>query len=132
MSTLEHFPVTHRLHGTKRSSGRFFPQGTDPVVAASTIGSGFTVERTGVGTFDVAFDAPYRTLLCADACVMGPVADVTHARVSNITFVGPSNDAVIEITTEVADAVSGIFAAADIAADTDISVGLWADFYDAG
>lgn len=44
-------------------SGRFFPNGTSAVDNDSNVGKGYTVARTGTGTYTVTLDRRYKEIL---------------------------------------------------------------------
>lgn len=55
--------------------GSFAPNGTSALVASSTLGKGFSVSRTGVGTFLITLADDYPALLAANATLQLHTAD---------------------------------------------------------
>lgn len=85
--------------GLRVISGSFAPNGSSALVATATKGVGFTVSRSGVGTFLVTLTAPIvdvvsqlvgRTENTAGTFLVSSTAYSTSARTFTITAVTPS------------------------------------------
>lgn len=97
---------------------RFFPQGTTQLTKANQLGRGYSVSRTGVGTFTITLDSRYRAFLA----VLGPsVQQVTAAQRASVGALDPVAGT-INIT--VANLSDGN--AADLTANANTSVSLLA------
>lgn len=59
---LTYYKLEGRNRLERRICGSFFPDGSSAVPAATIVGYGFTVTRTGVGTFDIDFEKAYPKL----------------------------------------------------------------------
>lgn len=64
MGDQRHFPdQQHRSAAVRTAAGRFAPNDTDPVDNSLNVGLGFSVERTGVGVFEVTITGKYGAFL---------------------------------------------------------------------
>lgn len=107
MAARNYAPIRALNRSTVRISGSFAPAGTGAVT--STKGKGFSVARSGVGTFTVTFTDKYNDLLSATATVQLAAAADTQAQVG--AYSASAKTLVIRTLT------AG--AAADISANAD-------------
>ena len=128
MSQKTHGLEMHRLKGVKRQSGQFVLDGVNnPSVI---VGSGFSVTRTGVGTFSVTFDGPYYKVLSVTAGAQSPPGPLVPAYAQVVSVVqGASAAASVRITHLEQDNATKDFVAAD---NTGGKVHFTVDFLDIG
>lgn len=107
MASRSFFPVKSLGRELVNAVGSFAPAGTGAVTAVK--GKGFTVARTGVGTFLVTFADKYAALVAANATLQ--LASAANSVMQVGTFDASAKTLVLRILT------AG--AAADVAADAN-------------
>jgi hypothetical protein len=102
-----------RLRTGVMISGSFAPNGTSQPVAASNKGIGWSVSRTGVGTFVVTLDDSYNEIVEAQATLQLSAPAAQGAQLGPITAPAGATRGAVTIVT--ANTSTG--AAADVAAN---------------
>lgn len=93
--------------------GSFAPNGSSAVAASSRQGPGWSVARTSTGLFTVTLSDKYKAFISLNASVQLTTFDVTYCQIG-VTSLSAKT---VQIRTITDDAVTGIGALADIAAD---------------
>lgn len=110
MASRSIFPVSSMGRELQLLVGSFAPNGSSALVAASTKGKGFTVARTGVGTFLITLADKYADMVAAHADLSAAAASGNYAQV------GAYN---ASAKTLVVRTVTSAGAATDVAAGAD-------------
>lgn len=109
------FPLKgDRNSGMVVLQGSFRPNGNGTVDNTKNVGAGFTVARTGVGTFTITLDDSYAALYGASFQVQLNAAAATQVILGAVDVVTAKTIAI----TAMAEA-AGSFAAADIASNAN-------------
>lgn len=103
-------------------TGRFFPQGTNPVVNTTNKGKGYTITRTGAGLYLITLADKYNDLIHFGASVQATTATSWTAAFGVYTNPSTTAPATIELFTRQG---GGLL---DVPAGADNSVAFWLTF----